>query len=165
MAYIEDPDEEIKAYKFTAAVKEQFLDLLRNGNSRKTACEQCDISRWTLINHMKAYPDFKQAVEEAEAESIDIVEEALFQKACRGNTTAAIFILKCRRGEKWNEKPDHSGYYSQEELEQRIEQLIELAVRRLPEAERAGFINDLRTLAGLDEGAGQYLEAPASGPD
>lgn len=153
------------AYKFTDEVKEAFLTSLRCGNSRKLALEQCGVSRYTLYNHFKAYPDFEREVKDAEAESIDLVEDALFQKALKGNTTAQIFFLKCRRSDKWNDKPTVETGFSREELEQRIEQLIEIAVRRLPEEERAGFINDLRRLAGLAEGGRESLEAPAAESD
>lgn len=156
----------IEGYKFNELMKQNFLELLRSGSSRKAALEACDVTRYTLYNHMAADCDFKKDVEEAEAESIDMVEDALFTKALNGNTTAQIFFLKCRRPQKWNDKPSSGdGGFSREELEQRIEQLIEIAVRRLPEGERAGFVNDLRRLAGLAEGGRESLEAPAPAAD
>jgi hypothetical protein len=160
-------NEIIDPYKFTKDVREAFLELLRKGNSRTAAMNACDISRYTLYNHMKADAEFKQAVSDAEVDAIDIVEDALFEKCMRGNTTAIVFFLKCRRGKKWNDKlkESYGDSFSREELEQRIEQLIEIAVRRLPEAERIGFINDLRSVAGLGEGDRQSIEAPDPAAD
>jgi hypothetical protein len=111
---------------------------------------------------MRADSDFRQAVSDAEVESIDLVEDALFEKCIRGNVTAITFFLKCRRGGKWNDKPkqEYGDSFSREELEQRIEQLIEIAVRRLPEIERPGFINDLRNVAGLGDSDRELIEAP-----
>jgi DNA-directed RNA polymerase subunit N (RpoN/RPB10) len=152
------------AYKFTEQVKEQFLELLREGNSRRKALEACGVTRYTLRNHMIADPTFKERVAEAEAEAIDIVEDALFQRCIKGNVTAQLFYLCNRRPDRWksvNKLQDNTNQgFSRQELEQKLEQFIEFAIQRIPEEEREGFISDLRRLSGLDEGSGYALEAP-----
>jgi len=158
--------EHIDPYKFTAEVKEKLLEMLRSGVSKKTAIEACGISRGTFYAHLRADSTFKEDVVRAEAESIDLVEDALFDKCLRGNVPAITFFLKCRRPAKWSEKPkDEGGGFTREELETKVEQLIEIALRRIPEEERGAFIGDLRSVAGLGESDRKSIEAPDSFSD
>ena len=85
-----------KTYRFSKAKKEEFLKMLREGSRRGAACEAVDITREAFQQHYNDDPKFAQAVERAEIEASELIEDALFQAAMAGNVTAISMWLQKR---------------------------------------------------------------------
>jgi len=83
-------------YRFGKAKKEEFLKMLREGSRRGAACEAVDITREAFQQHYNDDPKFAQAVEQAEIEASELIEDALFQAAMAGNVTAISMWLQKR---------------------------------------------------------------------
>jgi hypothetical protein len=156
----------MEGYKFNEKTREDFLSLLRCGNSRKSALDAVGITRHTLRNHMLADSDFAKAVEDAETDAVDMVEDALFDKCSRGNVTAIIFFLANRRPDRWQNVSSIKRDKGQnpEELQRKFESIVDFAVRRLPQEERGRFIEDLRQFAGLGDGSEEGIPESTSDP-
>ena len=91
--------------KFTAKKKAAFLDLLRSGTRRCAAARAVGIDRSTAYRHSRDDPDFAAAVEEAETEANEVVEDALFKAATEGgNVTAMQVWLYNRCPDRWQDR-------------------------------------------------------------
>lgn len=70
--------------------------------SALTACNGCKIrtaeklgcSRTTLDTYLAVYPELRELYEEINESKIDLVEDALFEKARSGNMSAIMFYLR-----------------------------------------------------------------------
>jgi hypothetical protein len=153
-------------YKFTEGVKDQFLGLLRAGNSRKSALEAVDVTRYTLRNHMKSDPEFAKRVLDAESDAIEIVEDCLFEKCLRGNATAIFFYLCNRKPDRWRSinklQVEAVNPQAIEEMELRFERIIEYCLRYIPEDHRSDFLEGLRDITEVEPSGRQALPAPHS---
>lgn len=78
----------------------------QNGLTEKQIAKNLGISRDTLNEYKKKYPDFSDLLKKGKEVSDEEVENALYKAALGGNITAQIFWLKNRRPEKWRDKPD-----------------------------------------------------------
>jgi hypothetical protein len=87
--------------KFNSKRKAEYLQQLREGLRRGAAAEAVGISRETARLHYNSDETFAEQVRLAEADSHEVVEDALFQAASSGNVTAMIFYLCNRMPEKW----------------------------------------------------------------
>ncbi len=78
----------------------------RDGLTDAQIAANIGICRDTLIQWKKCYPDISDALKKGK-EVIDYaVENALLNRALRGDVTAQIFWLKNRRPDKWRDKPE-----------------------------------------------------------
>jgi len=79
------------------------------GATDEELAEKFGVDVWTIWNWKKKHPDFSQAVKRAKAVEDDRVESKMLDSIISGkkdfNTTAAIFWLKSRRREVYNQ-PD-----------------------------------------------------------
>jgi len=91
------------------------------------------VSRATISRRKSDSEAFDTAIKKGRAQGIERVANALFQQALEGNTTAAIFYLKCRGG--WSEKADLTEFlptpvikivYPDDESEEEISPTSEL---------------------------------------
>lgn len=82
----------------------KLLSLLRNGERRGAACAGSGVDYKRFRDQLRTDPDFAQAVVEAEAEANERVEDALFNTALAGNTTAQMFWLSNRDPERWTDR-------------------------------------------------------------
>lgn len=90
--------------RFDKVRREEYLDLLRNGMGRQMAARQVGMTPRTPQRWRLRHPKFAQREAEAEMEAHEQVEDALFQAASSGNTTAMIFYLTNRAPERWADK-------------------------------------------------------------
>ena len=103
-------------FKDSKVYKKRALDIvlksLRAGNNLTQACQDAGIDISTLWLWRKKYKDVDEKVEEALYERNVIVEDALFEKAIKGNVTAQIFWLCNRLPERWKnvQKIEASGF-------------------------------------------------------
>jgi len=90
--------------KFDATRRELFLGLLRKGIRRSNACIKVGISRATFSTYMNANPKFVEEVALAEYDSNELIEQAMFNTALKGNVTAQQVILYNRMPERWRDR-------------------------------------------------------------
>lgn len=90
--------------KFDAVKREAYLAALRTGARRGAAAESVGISRQSVNNYRKAHPEFVREESEAEGEANELVEDALFEAAVSGNTTAIQVWLYNRAPERWQDR-------------------------------------------------------------
>ena len=77
----------------------------RDGLTMEQIANNMGISKETLYQYRKKYPDFYDALKKGK-EVIDYeVENALLEKALSGNVTAMIFWLKNRKPKQWRDNP------------------------------------------------------------
>lgn len=76
----------------------------RDGLTDEQIAHNMGISRSTLKEWKKDYPAISAALKKSKEVVDRQVENALFKKACEGDTTAMIFWLKNRRPNDWRDK-------------------------------------------------------------
>ncbi len=81
--------------------KEAIIASLLNGATVKAACKAAKTNRDTYYAWLKDDKEFADAALKAKDSRIEIVEDALFNRASRGNVTAQIFFLCNRAPERW----------------------------------------------------------------
>ena len=94
----------IKSYKFTDNKKDEYLELLRQGGRRYASAKAVGVTPQTVNAHVKDDPNFARAVDEAEMEANEQVEDALFMTATSGNVTAMQVWLYNRAPGRWTDK-------------------------------------------------------------
>lgn len=95
--------------KVSEWLTEERLNLIRmwarEGLTDEQIAGKIDISRSTLWEWKKNNPTLENALNESKDFADSQVENALFQAALAGNTTAQIFWLKNRRRDRWADHP------------------------------------------------------------
>lgn len=82
-----------------------IVESIQNGASVMVACEAGRIGRTTFYKWMKEDEEFKDAIEQAKASRITMVEDALYRSAVfNENVTAMIFFLTNRAPHLWADK-------------------------------------------------------------
>jgi len=71
-------------------------DIASRGCSEKTIAHALGIAWGTWTRWREDYPELKAAYEQGRAVEHDTLVGVLFEKAVKGDTTAAMFLLKCR---------------------------------------------------------------------
>lgn len=94
----------IEPYKFTDEKKAEYIRLLSEGGRRHASAKAVGVTPPTVNAHMKDSPDFAMAVANAEIEANEIVENALFTQATKGNVTAIQVWLYNRANDRWVDK-------------------------------------------------------------
>ncbi len=87
--------------KFGTKRKLLFLEQLRRGLRRGAAARAVGVSRETVRFHQKHDPAFAAAVEDAEMEACEEIEDKLFELALASNFRAIQMILCNRRPDRW----------------------------------------------------------------
>ena len=76
----------------------------RDGLTDEQIAHNMGISTTTLYEWKKKYPEIADTLKKTKEVVDRQVENALFKKACDGDTTAMIFWLKNRRPNDWRDK-------------------------------------------------------------
>jgi len=77
---------------------------LSKGARRGAAAKAVGVSRQTILNHIKEDEKFHKAVDEAEMDANEVVEDALYKAACSGNIVAIQVWLYNRDPLHWTDK-------------------------------------------------------------
>ena len=89
----------------------QIEDMAREGMSLATIAKQLRMSRTTLNEIRKRQPEVEEAIERGYSGMEDELVDLLMLRARNldhpGGTTAAIFLLKSRRGYEGTKTPQH----------------------------------------------------------
>lgn len=81
----------------------------RDGLSEEQIAHNMHIAPSTLREWKHKFPAISAAIKKGKEVVDYIVENALFESAIEGNTTAQIFWLKNRRPHAWRDKPVDTG--------------------------------------------------------
>ena len=81
--------------------KDTIIKSLSAGASVTDACKGADVCRDTFYRWCNDDKDFNSRVETSKMSRIKVVEDALFNNAVNGNTTAQIFFLCNRDPDRW----------------------------------------------------------------
>ena len=76
----------------------------RNGLTHVEIAQNMGINPCTLYDYMNKHPKIANALKKSRQIADALVENALFQKALSGDTTAQIFYLKNRKPNNWRDK-------------------------------------------------------------
>jgi hypothetical protein len=93
----------------TPEKKESFLAALRLKGSVYHAAQTVKVGRGTVYAWRDADEEFAQAWDQALEDAYDALEESLYERGLKADTTAAIFILKGRRRKVFGDKQELSG--------------------------------------------------------
>lgn len=94
--------------KLTPALAERLYVALEQNPRTLAACKKVRISMHAFYQWQRRYPEFKALMDEARYSGFGAVEDALIGRATRNDTTAAIFLLKSWRRERYGEQPKHN---------------------------------------------------------
>lgn len=99
--------------KFDETRRTAYLAILRDGGRRRAAARSVGIHPETVSRYIARHPAFADEVTLAEMEANEVVEDALFLAAKKGNVTAMQLWLYNRDPEHWSDrkvlKAEHSG--------------------------------------------------------
>jgi hypothetical protein len=87
----------------TSEKEQAVLDALRERPTYVYAARKARIHRRTLYRWRMANPDFDARVQAAKNEGFDALEDAMVDRGMKDDTTAAIFMLKAWRPERYRE--------------------------------------------------------------
>ena len=87
--------------KTTTCKKDAIIASLRMGSFITAACKAASIDRGIYYDWLSADKKFAKRVESAKISRVSKVEDALFNTAIEGNTTAGIFFLCNRDRANW----------------------------------------------------------------
>lgn len=90
--------------KFTPEKREVILESLASHPSLGRAARKARISRRTLWMWRRDDPSFAAECEEARSLGMEVLEDALITRGEKADTTAAIFMLKGWKPERYQEK-------------------------------------------------------------
>jgi hypothetical protein len=91
--------------KDRAAAWKTFIEAYERLGLVDRAIEEADISRRTIFRWMADNSKFREEFVSAREAMVCAVEDTLFQKAIGGDVTAAIFMLKSWRPERYHRSP------------------------------------------------------------
>lgn len=97
--------------KYTPEKRDVILDALANNPSLGSAARKGRISRRTLWMWRRDNPDFAAECEAAREQGFEALEDALIARGQKSDTTAAIFMLKSWRPDRYREttRHEHTG--------------------------------------------------------
>ncbi len=93
-----------KPYKFTVKKQEKFLQLVSEGSRRGIAAESVGVTRQCVSYLAGHNEEFAKALELAEMDANEQVEDALFQAATSGNVVAIQVWLYNRSPQEWADR-------------------------------------------------------------
>jgi ACT domain-containing protein len=122
-------------YRFSDKKKELFLDAIAKGHTISSACQQVKISRQAFYEHCAFNEEFDKAAAQALESQIQIVEEALYSSALKGNVTAQIYYLGNRAPHRWQSvnKVDVSTSinFAREEIAKKLSELTTEELKKI----------------------------------
>ena len=103
----------MKNYKLTKSRVETYLQHLREGKLRGQAAALINVSPDAVRKYAVRDAEFRAAIEAAEMDACEPIENALYTSAVDGNLGAQIFWLTNRGGGRWQNtqrtQTEHSG--------------------------------------------------------
>ena len=95
--------------KISHPKKRAFLAAFSRCGSLSQAAKRAKVDRRTHYNWLREDPAYREAFRQATIEAGDALEDKMAELAHDGNVTAAIFLLKGLRPEKYRERYEHTN--------------------------------------------------------
>ena len=92
----------------TAEKKAKFIEEFKKRGSIFHAAPAAGCSRRQVQRWRETDPAFALAMHDANYEAADALEDSLYERGMKSDTTAAIFWLKGNRPEKYRERVDNT---------------------------------------------------------
>jgi hypothetical protein len=89
--------------------KALFLEELRKHGTVYHAAQAADVGRRTVYQWREKDAEFAAAWSDAHEDALDALEESLYRRGITRDTTAAIFLLKGNRPEKFHDRHAFTG--------------------------------------------------------
>lgn len=145
--------------------KEQFIQLLKMGNTLTMAAKGIGVAPDTVLDERKRDKRFDERVKDARYNyQVTLVEDALYTAAMGGNVTAQIFFLKNRAPDRWGDRVDFSGGMK---VEQEISLSKDPRLRQLAEEVYRKYVLSQEQPGGVrqadEQGDLEAKEAPLDG--
>lgn len=93
-----------KPWKLTPERKGLYLDALRRGLRKGPAAESIGMTRDGIRKAASSDPEFAAAIEAAELDAVEAVEDALYDAALSGNIVAIQVVLYNRAPGRWADR-------------------------------------------------------------
>lgn len=127
--------------KLSPELRDQVAQLIRAGNTVEIAATTAGVSERTFYSWMEKgeaeeagdHADFRDAVEQARAESEAVLVTRIAKAASNGSWQAASWLLERRFAERWAKVTERKRGNSDEEAERPVDpfaEIDELAQRR-----------------------------------
>lgn len=116
--------------KRTPETVAKILDFLRSGNTRGTSARASGISPDTFSDWCNRFPDFADAVKEAESEAASRYLAHIEAAAIKGSWQAAAWVLERRYHQEWARKDRLELIQSVRDMARSINEDEEAAVRQ-----------------------------------
>ena len=113
----------MRPYKLTDEIQKAICEALGVGSTRTAAFTSAGISRRTFYDWLKGVPEFKEAVEDAEAAARVAIEVRLSDLALSGDRFALMYYLQNRYPDDWKDTRNY-----------KIDQTLQLDDKRKQEA-------------------------------
>jgi hypothetical protein len=91
-------------HRFDASVRDQYVELLRQGRRRHEAARLVGVTPRTVSRRRKDDPAFDEECILAEQEATEKVEDVLYASALNGEPWAVQMVLKARDRDRWGER-------------------------------------------------------------
>lgn len=95
----------------TVRKKERYLAERSKRLAVLKAARAARVNRAQIYRWRDADPEFAEADTAGKEEAIDALEDSMYQRALKGDTTAGIFLLKCQRRPVYGDvsRQEHTG--------------------------------------------------------
>jgi hypothetical protein len=90
--------------KYTPERIEKILNLLKVGNTRRTAAAVAGVDQTTFLRWITRYADFADLVKEAEEAAVALHVGNIAQAGAKGQWQASAWILERRHYQEWGRK-------------------------------------------------------------
>lgn len=87
-----------------AGWQERFLEALKNSGNIRASAERASITRYYVYEYRNKHPEFKEAMEQAMQDAIDVLQAVAWQRARDLSDTLLIFLLKSHRPEVYGDR-------------------------------------------------------------
>lgn len=144
-----------RPYAFTEQKQAEYLENIRNGDTRALAARNVDVDPKTVRAHRRLFPEFTDAILEAEHERIRKVESAGFKVAMDGNPSMIQFMLRNGLKDQYQERKE-PAVLQQINAGQSVEWSLQEA-----RAEVLGMIDELEAKRREKAEEQQAIDAPS----
>ena len=116
------------------------MQSLKKGNTLYNACEAAGISTFILWFWSKKYPRLRMILDAVRDTRVQLVEDAQYQTALKGNPQAQMFFLCNRAPDKWKRDAAIQATF----INKNEQNVIESPVKKMSDQELDGIISRVK---------------------
>lgn len=88
-----------------------LADLVAHGRGFVKSCKTLGFTSQSAYAELKRDPSFRALIDAARVAAKEGIEESLYERACRSDTTAGIFLLKAMDPDRYSERMRVEGVH------------------------------------------------------